>query len=145
MTLPAERTKTNQTHLVYLNDMMMDIINQLPVHTNSAFIFTGARGVGAKQFSKSKKELDAQMLAYLKREGHLADGEILERWTLHDLRRTARTGFSRLKIEKDVKKKLLNHKLGGMDDVYDMWEYFDEKKEALERWCALVRTIISTK
>jgi integrase len=85
------------------------------------------------------------MLTYLKQEGHLAENDTLERWTPHDLRRTARTGFSRLKVPLDVKKKLLNHKLGGMDDVYDMWEYLDEKKEALERWSALVETIISTK
>jgi integrase len=141
-TIPAPRTKTNQAHLVYLTDLMLDIFERMPKFSDGKFVFVGAGGKAGTAFHMKKKEIDALMLGKLREQGHLGEKDELERWTFHDLRRTARTGFSRLKVPLDVKKKLLNHKLGGMDGVYDMWEFFDEKKEALERWSDLIKSII---
>jgi integrase len=57
-------------------------------------------------------------------------------FTLHDLRRTCRTGLSRLKVEPHVAERVLNHAQPGIAGVYDRFAYLDEKREALEKWAA---------
>jgi integrase len=57
-------------------------------------------------------------------------------FTLHDLRRTCRTGLSRLKIQPHVAERVLNHVQPGIEGVYDRYEYLEEKREALDKWAA---------
>jgi integrase len=144
-TLPGARTKPGRTFLVYLTDLAMDIINRLPRFVDSEFIFIGAEGAVVSAFSVPKAKLDELMIARLKRDGHLGDHDELEHWRIHDLRHTAMTNFGRLRIEEKIAERLLNHKLPGIQGVYNHWHYFEEKKQALERWCDLVESIIRAK
>jgi integrase len=144
-TLPAARTKSGRTFLVYLNDSMMDIINRLSRFADTEFVFIGAEGAVVSGFSKAKAKLDELMLARLKREGHISDHGEPERWRIHDLRHTARTNFSRVGIDDNIAERLLNHAVPGIRGVYNHWQFFEEKKDALERWCNLVQKIIDRK
>ena len=65
----------------------------------------------------------------------------LEPFTPHDLRRTARTGFTRIGIPREISERLLNHKLPGVEGVYDLWEMIAEKREALEQWSKFLQEI----
>ena len=47
-------------------------------------------------------------------------------WTLHDLRRTARTILSRYATP-DHAERVIGHIIGGVRGVYDLYEYADEK------------------
>ncbi|XDF78098.1 site-specific integrase [Aliivibrio fischeri] len=58
----------------------------------------------------------------------------LEHWSVHDLRKTARTNFSQL-TEPHVAEIMLGHKLAGQWQVYDLYDYIKEQKEALLKWC----------
>lgn len=61
-------------------------------------------------------------------------GEInhgLEHFTLHDLRRTARTHLARLGVAPHVAERCLNHKLPGINDTYDTHDYLAERRLAL--------------
>jgi integrase len=58
----------------------------------------------------------------------------IKAFTLHDLRRTCRTGLSRLKIEPHIAERVLNHVQPGVAGVYDRFAYLDEKRAALEKW-----------
>lgn len=58
----------------------------------------------------------------------------IKAFTLHDLRRTCRTGLSRLKIEPHIAERVLNHVQPGVAGVYDRFAYVDEKRAALEKW-----------
>jgi integrase len=60
----------------------------------------------------------------------------IEAFRLHDLRRTCRTGLSRLKVLPHIAECVLNHVQPGIIGVYDRFEYLDEKREALEKWAA---------
>ena len=82
------------------------------------------------------------MTDFLERERMIRGDGSLDPWTLHDLRRTARTNFSRLRVDHDVAERLLNHKVTGVRGIYDMWAYLDEKKEALELWSAYVKQLM---
>ncbi len=57
-------------------------------------------------------------------------------FTLHDLRRTTRTGLARLRVQPHIAEAVLNHRAPGVVAVYDRHSYLDEKREALGRWAA---------
>jgi integrase len=65
----------------------------------------------------------------------------IEPFSPHDLRRTARTNMGRLGIPPHVSELVLNHKKKGMVEVYDMWQYLDEKREALNKWASHIETV----
>lgn len=58
----------------------------------------------------------------------------LDHFTVHDLRRTARTHLSRLGVSWNVAERCLNHKIRGVQGTYDRHDYFDERMAALTRW-----------
>lgn len=67
-------------------------------------------------------------------------------WTPHDLRRTARTLMSRLKVPRDIAERVLSHKVGDkLDQTYDVWAYIDEKREAVDRLGGLLETMFTPK
>lgn len=62
----------------------------------------------------------------------------LEHFTLHDLRRTARTHLAALGVRPDIAERALNHKVKGIEGIYNRHDYFDERKEALNTWASLL-------
>lgn len=64
-------------------------------------------------------------------------------WTPHDLRRTARTHFSRLRVRREHAEAVLNHAKAGMVKIYDQYEFDDEKKEALQAWEAELLRLVN--
>ena len=67
----------------------------------------------------------------------------MENWTLHDLRRTARTLMSRAKIAPDHAERALGHIIVGVRGTYDRFEFLDEKRAAFEALAALVSRILN--
>ena len=57
----------------------------------------------------------------------------IEAFTPHDLRRTGRTTLGRLGITPFAAERVLNHSKDVLQETYDLWDYFDEKRDALER------------
>lgn len=68
-------------------------------------------------------------------------GVDMEHWSFHDIRRTARTNWSSL-TRPDVAEMMLGHSVSNIRDVYDKYEYLDEKREAYETWWERLRTIV---
>jgi integrase len=64
-------------------------------------------------------------------------------FTLHDLRRTCRTGLSRLKIEPHIAERVLGHAQEKIAATYDVHDYLDEKRAALEKWAKYLANIRS--
>ncbi|WP_247646528.1 site-specific integrase [Deefgea sp. CFH1-16] len=59
---------------------------------------------------------------------HMPD---VEAFTVHDLRRTARTQLAALGVDVITAERCLNHKIKGVHGTYDRHDYFDERKAAL--------------
>lgn len=57
-------------------------------------------------------------------------------FTVHDLRHTARTHLTRLRVSSDVAERCLNHKIKGVEGIYNHHDYFVERRAALELWAA---------
>ena len=58
----------------------------------------------------------------------------MEHWSLHDLRRTARTNFSSFSKNRDIHEIMLGHVLPNNQGVYDLHSYVAEQTEVYEKW-----------
>jgi integrase len=66
----------------------------------------------------------------------------LNRWTIHDLRRTARSLMTQAGISPDHAERALGHVIGGVRGVYDRHSYFEEKRQAFEALAAQIRRVL---
>lgn len=57
----------------------------------------------------------------------------MKHWTLHDLRRTARTNFSAF-TSRDVAELMIGHVMPGEQGTYDYYEYIPQQTEAYAKW-----------
>jgi len=124
--LAPERTKNGRPHTVPITDMVREIIESIPHKVSRDYLF-GSRTDGFKSWNKAK----------------LALGDaIAERWVVHDLRRTFRTGLGRLGVRPDVAELCVNHRKGGMQAIYDRYNYEGEIAAAFATWSDHVRAIV---
>ena len=62
----------------------------------------------------------------------------MSNFTIHDFRRTARTHLAALGVDPFVAERCLNHRIKGVEGIYNRHDYFDERRAALTQWCALL-------
>jgi integrase len=139
--LPPERAKNSIEHLVPLSEAALAIISALPVIADSEFLFTTTGDAPISGFTKSMARLNATI-------AKLNNGEPIPHWTLHDLRRTFSSGWARLRVPTEVTEKALNHtsgSFGGVAGVYNVHEYEDERREAMEAWARYVLAVVDGK
>jgi integrase len=139
-TIPQERYKTGLELVIPLSPDAQTVLNEVPKVGKSGFVFTTDGKHPIAGFSKFKRTFDARMLAELRKANPEAT---LPRWTLHDLRRTARSLMSRAGVPSDHAERCLGHVLPGIRGTYDRYEYFAEKRQAFEALAALVERIVS--
>jgi integrase len=120
--LPAGRNKTKVELVRPLSEparLVLVTVKAGAGDKKPGFVFSsdgGARPLGG--FSKSKRAFDT------------ACG--VEGWTLHDLRRSARSLMSRGGVPSDHAERCLGHVIGGVRATYDRHEYHTEKKRAFD-------------
>lgn len=120
--IPAARYKSARAHLVPLTAATVELLAAIPCRDAGGFVLSPAGGAGAYgNVTRPKRVLDK------------ASGVV--DWTWHDLRRTLRTGLSRLGIRPDIAERVIGHSVGGrLGMTYDTHEYRAEKLTALEAW-----------
>ncbi len=140
--LEGNRTKNGRPHLLPLDPLSLAILKSVPqVSGKSGYVFTTNGRSPISGFSKCKKALDEAMQ-------RTAGRSPVPHWTLHDLRRTAATGMSRIGIKPEVVEACLNHVSGakaGVAGVYNRYSYLAEKKTAFERWANHIQAVVSGK
>jgi len=98
---------------------------------------------------KIKADLDRRMSRTLKamarHRGEDRHQIALPHWTNHDLRRVVRSGLSALRVSHNVCEAILAHRSSGIVGTYDVHEYQDEKREALEAWAQRIKSIVEPK
>jgi integrase len=111
------------------------------------FVFTtsGEAGIGA--FSRFKAEFDGLMLAELRKaaaeRGDYPERVTLARWTIHDLRRTARSLMTQAGVAPDHAERALGHVIIGVRGIYDRHDYHAEKRAAFEALAARLDLILN--
>jgi integrase len=150
--IPKERMKGRngkaRAHAVPLTTDILAIVKKLPRFDRGDFLFSTTFGaVPVCVGSKQKDCIDARMLrtlrALARRRGEDPKKVILPNWVNHDIRRSVRSQLSRLKVTEESREAVLAHARPGIKGVYDLYDYFDEKREALEAWATRLRQIVN--
>lgn len=143
--LPSSRTKNKLEHIVPLPLLASEMIGSVPVIEGCPFVFSTTGKKSVSGWSKTKSRLDAAMLAIAQKEDRSVRN--IGRWVLHDLRRTAVTNMNKLKVLPHVVEATVNHistgARAGVAGNYNKYDYYDEKKEALQRWALHLRGMVS--
>jgi integrase len=127
--LPAARNKVKMDLVRPLSSAARAIVDQLPRIGKRGYIFTTSGRAPIGGFSKFKADFD--------------EAAGVEDWTLHDLRRTARSLMSRAGVPSDHAEICLGHVLTGIRGTYDRYEYYIEKKRAFEALAAQIDRILN--
>jgi len=138
--IPQARYKTGLELVIPLSSAAQAVLASVPKIGTSGFVFTtdGKRPISG--FSKFKRKFDAKVLAELRTANPEAE---LPRWTLHDLRRTARSLMSRAGVSSDHAERCLGYVLPGIRGTYDRHEYLSEKRCAFETLATLIQRIVN--
>jgi integrase len=59
---------------------------------------------------------------------------------VHDFRRTARTHLAALGVDPHIAERCLNHKIKGVEGIYNRHDYFEERRKALEVWSSFLES-----
>jgi integrase len=130
--LPGSRTKTGESLDIPLAPVVVEWLNALrTLAAGSDYIFPKRRRDPRERVPHVG--IDTLNVA-LQRVKHG-----LAHFTLHDLRRTARTHLAALGVRREVAERCLGHKLRGVEGTYDRHDYFKERRVALEQWSTLIR------
>jgi integrase len=129
ITLPRERTKNHQEHVVPLSVPAMEILASVK-DRGREHVFGRSHGRGFAGWAKAKQDLDAVLT-------------LDQPWTLHDLRRTVRTGLGKLGVQPHIAEAVLNHLPPKLIRTYDRNTYADEKRSALDKWASHLKVCIA--
>jgi integrase len=127
--LPGTRTKNGRDHVVPLSDAAMAILEPIEPREGRELLFGSGKG-GFSGWSKSKEQMDEAV-------------KIKKPWTLHDLRRTGRTGLGILGVAPHIAEAVLNHLPPKLVRTYDRNSYEREKRAALDLWAAHFMGLVS--
>ncbi|WP_167811270.1 integrase arm-type DNA-binding domain-containing protein [Ralstonia pseudosolanacearum] len=62
----------------------------------------------------------------------------VRRFTPHDLRSTMKSHMRALGVSRDISEMCLNHKLPGVEGIYDQYTYYEERRHALAVWASFL-------
>jgi integrase len=125
--IPAERTKNSQIHRIPLSPWARSL-----AETDHRWLIPSSKKDGPMLAGWYK------VLARITRAMTEIAGRPIPHFTYHDLRRTLRSNTKRLKIDFETAEAMLNHKKKGLEEVYDGYDLFDEKREGFARWEAFL-------
>jgi integrase len=128
----SEREKSNADKLP-LPSIAIDIIKAQHRFAGNPYVLSrGASHINA--FSRDKKIFDAAVAELT--------GAELPHWTVHDLRRTARSLMSRARVDFHIAERTLGHTIKGIAGTYDRHSYEQERGEALRKLAGMIETIL---
>jgi integrase len=125
--IPTEDREKGNADTLPLSDLALEVIESQPRKCDYVF-FGRLSNSSLRGFQPLKQKLDAAVP--------------LPHWTLHDLRRTAKTLMQRGGTRPDISERVLGHVIGGVEGIYDRHHYDPEKLDALNRLAAEIDRIL---
>ena len=114
-----------------LPPMALDVLDaqRQVIEVDNPYVFRPAVGGGVRgKLGRAKAKFEARVP--------------MPQWTLHDLRRTARSLMAAADVPDLVAELVLGHKQQGVAGIYNRHGYLDEKGDALTRLAARIRDIV---
>lgn len=121
--LPAERTKTEAAIRIPLSPWAVAILKEQQARGHNAYVFPVLRIAPGKTTGYMGETTLNHALYMLQSD--------IEAFTVHDLRRTTRTHLAALGVAPYIAEMCLNHKPKGIEAVYNVHDYFEERRAAL--------------
>lgn len=134
--LPKERSKNKRANLIPLLPPVVEMLRERRELVTGEYVFPGHRASTEHVNDKHLSEALRYSCARLQRIG-------LAPFTTHDLRRTVETGMAAARVPKEYRDRVLNHvdaSVGGKH--YNLHDYIDEKREALEAWVSRLEAML---
>ncbi|EFQ7416159.1 tyrosine-type recombinase/integrase [Salmonella enterica] len=131
-TIYLRETKTGVERYVQLSTQAIDFLSVLRLNSDK-YLFPSTR----TRLPIQQKYL-TESAWRLRESGQMLD---IPSWTPHDLRRTVRTGLSRLQCPNEVAEAILGHTKGGMEGIYNLYKYDSECKRWLQVWANYLETV----
>jgi integrase len=128
-TIRMQRREKGSAGSLELPRLALDVLAAQPRIKGNPFVFPGRDGTAFNAFSLRKGELDEKLPG-------------MPHWTLHDLRRTARSLMSRGGVRPDIAERVLGHAIPGVEGIYDRHHYSAEKAHALSTLARLIQDIV---
>ena len=125
--IPDEHAKNRRGHIVPLTDWAIEELQALKgIAGSSKFVLPSSR----RDKPANPKLITRSVARSLARFQKIGIGAFKP----HDLRRTGRTELARLGVSKHIAERVLNHSKDVIEGTYDLYEYLDEKRVALNAW-----------
>jgi integrase len=145
-TIPAARYKTNVDLELPLSRAALNVLAAVAKLGKEGFVFTITGKAPVSGFSKHRATFDEFFRTELQKlaaeRGDNTAKVTLDRWTIHDLRRTARSLMTQAGIPPDHAERALGHVIGGVRGVYDRHDFREEKRKAFDALAAVVARIV---
>lgn len=145
--LPKERSKSGVGMVIPLPEVVLGLLKELQIRAcGSDYVFPSRRI--SKRPCMGKDTLNR---AITKLFGHEAGKKKqppnqmgdMEHFTVHDLRRTCRSLLAAQGTPGHVAERCLNHKLKGVEGIYDRYDYFNERLKAFDKLAETVAKIVA--
>ena len=149
--MPNERSKTGVGITIPLSEPTVMWFKELHARAGgSEYVFPSRRASKRRGYISSDtlnhalaklfgKKVDSNKQPY----DNLLGQAGIEHFTIHDLRRTCRSLLSELKVLPHIGERCLNHKLKGVEGVYDHHDYLNERREALTKVANVISPIVT--
>ncbi len=124
-TIPANRMKRGQAHIIALPELARDALRAVTRVKGQDLVFSTTGRTAVSGFTKAKAALDKAAK--------------VTNWRLHDIRRTGVSALAALGINPVVADLLLAHqpsRLSTVARIYQRHDFAAERKAALEAWAA---------
>ncbi len=135
--LPSVRAKNKRANHVPLSAPALAILCEAMAATNGDQLFPTA--VDGKRAHIGNDTLSNSIRDWQEGCG------VADRWTPHDLRRTAATRMNEIGVQPHIVEAILNHVSGakaGVAGVYNRADYIAQKREALDAWADEIERIV---
>jgi integrase len=128
-TIPETVAKNGRRHVVPLPAEAYVLLMRQPRSNHSEFVFAGRNG-------------GSSISNWSKRHGALVKKAGVS-FTLHDLRRTFRSGLRKVGVDTELAEMMLNHSRAELVEIYDREPLLAERSQAAERWAQYVMRLVS--
>ena len=124
-TVPYENHKTGESK----GDIVRPIIDEIKPWLQSAMDLSNSEYIFPHENGKEPTDTPYNFMQFARKNYKIE----MDHWSMHDLRRTARTNFSAF-TSRDVAELMVGHVMPGEQGTYDYYDYQKEMSKAYKKW-----------
>ncbi len=137
-TIPEERTKNGEEHIIHLSEqafaIVLELYNDPSRDKDCEYVFTSRKSTHIKGWGNAKLQLDELL------------GDDFKQWVTHDLRRTFATHMrGEVGVAQDTVELLINHRSGSRTQLvrnYQQHPLLKERRAAMDSYGRYIDSVI---